>query len=255
MWVVQEILLAQNINILCDQYLITWSAFCKDLRTYAATHRDIYTRTCALEFDLARHQVGSKSLISLLHTYGRSVCREFKDKIFALLSLLPYRERLTLDKYFPNYSLSNDEVRMITLRHIRSQSPEYDVLTLMNDKILQEALRIKSSIVWDRLVFGWNFDDDLDIECNDDNHLDCDSSTSDYDFDSEVDSVDYIAGLKTKKAKRNLKRSEPATDRFNEHKSNLSEDSYFGLLYKLESSKRKLKQVKRIQAQAIGFWS
>jgi hypothetical protein len=40
------------------------------------------------------------------------------DRVFALLGLLPRDERTALEKFFPDYSLSHNEVVIMTLKHL-----------------------------------------------------------------------------------------------------------------------------------------
>ncbi|KAI1394862.1 heterokaryon incompatibility protein-domain-containing protein [Hypoxylon fuscum] len=49
--------------------------------------------------------------------YRTSNCSDVRDKVFALLSLVHHLERQLLDDFFPDYSMAEDHVRIITVAH------------------------------------------------------------------------------------------------------------------------------------------
>lgn len=88
-------------------------------------------------------------LYDLLVTYETAESTDPRDKVFALLGLVELEERDFLLRNFPNYSLSMDQVRIITLSHL-TQFP--------NDRQSQpmrpifRALGIKDAHSADRLL-------------------------------------------------------------------------------------------------------
>jgi hypothetical protein len=58
------------------------------------------------------------SLSDLLIEYRRTGCQDPRDRVFALLGLLPKEERRLLSPTFPDYSMSHNEVVAKTMEHL-----------------------------------------------------------------------------------------------------------------------------------------
>ena len=58
----------------------------------------------------------------VLIDHHRSKCKDPRDRVFALLGLIPPGEREILSRFFPDYSITEDYVLIITLAHL-TQSP------------------------------------------------------------------------------------------------------------------------------------
>lgn len=136
MWVVQELLLARSIWVICGGYCITWGQF-KRLLGSTILHEGL----AASPFALSRTVRFNRSLYELLTGYHRSGCKDPRDKVFAIMSLLPPSERAELGKVFPDYSLTEDDFVVLTLAHLVNwcgRSIEVD-----NDTLFQ-ALNVES---------------------------------------------------------------------------------------------------------------
>ncbi|KAI1739997.1 heterokaryon incompatibility protein-domain-containing protein [Xylaria scruposa] len=177
-WILQELLLARNIEVYCGRKSILWDEFMKIFGTvllmkaseYVTTYdqgrggflgfatsiiravkdlilggnvmddyiwdspnhggddwdADIDSMYHALPLIIARNsgRIFAKgprgiSLRKLLTRFHRFECKDPRDRVFALLSLLPKRERDSLAEYFPDYSLSKDQVVIIALAHLQ----------------------------------------------------------------------------------------------------------------------------------------
>ncbi len=101
-------------------------------------------------------------LIKWLYFTDHSVCSNPKDRIFALLNILPVQERTLLGHFFPDYELSLERIQLIVfafLRHgggqefMRLQGASRDAklsealrLLRVRSKALQEELKSKSEM-------------------------------------------------------------------------------------------------------------
>lgn len=70
-----------------------------------------------------KHPEYLQPLYNLLVSYHQSECKDPRDRVFALLGLITSEERAFLSTYFPDYSMKEDHVRIITLAHL-TQFPE-----------------------------------------------------------------------------------------------------------------------------------
>ena len=131
MWIVQELLLAQSVEVLCGEHVLTWERFSTALMSVLemAPNR--------VDWNELRHHpivrfIGSEgvyhftrsdrtSLLWLLVDYGKASCTDPKDKVFALLGLLDGAERKLLPDNFPDYRLTLGEVICIALTHALEQ--------------------------------------------------------------------------------------------------------------------------------------
>jgi hypothetical protein len=65
-----------------------------------------------------KHPEILQPLCDLLIDNCKSKCKDPRDRVFALLGLIPLDEREILSIYFPDYSLTEDNVLTITLAHL-----------------------------------------------------------------------------------------------------------------------------------------
>jgi hypothetical protein len=72
----------------------------------------------ARELDNRPHWKWSERLHHLLVCHRDARCKDPRDKVFALLSLVDPEERAALSRFFPDYSLSHERVVVITLAHL-----------------------------------------------------------------------------------------------------------------------------------------
>ncbi|KAI0544321.1 heterokaryon incompatibility protein-domain-containing protein [Xylaria curta] len=188
-WVLQELLLARNIEVYCGRKSIFWDEFMKifgtallmkaskfvtdqgidfatsvmravkdlisggnimddyiwDIPNHAGAgwDADIDSKYHALPLIIARNsgRIAAKgpprglSLRKLLTRFHRFECKDPRDRVFALLSLLPKRERDSLAEYFPDYALSTDQVIIITLSHLQHWRGYGRPVTVGSDKL------------------------------------------------------------------------------------------------------------------------
>jgi hypothetical protein len=66
-----------------------------------------------------KHSEILQPLCDLLIDHYKSKCKDPRDRVFALLGLISRDEREILSIYFPDYSITEDHVLIITLAHLR----------------------------------------------------------------------------------------------------------------------------------------
>jgi len=137
-WVIQEYLLVRDIEIFCGDQMIDWEHFqgllchktgldlpaCLEFHVerYAVTNFKGYgAQLGALPLVVARHSnrypINLQPLHDLIVHHRHSECTDSRDRVFALLGLIPPMERDLLSRYLPDYTLSADHVIIITLAH------------------------------------------------------------------------------------------------------------------------------------------
>lgn len=133
-WVIQEFLLGRHVQLFCSGNMIDWQAF-QDILCHKA---DINPYTNVDDVDMSSAHVRSYSalplvlgrhvdrhpqffqpLYDLIVRHGRAKCKDSRDRVFALLGLIPSEDRAVLSQFFPNYTLSEDDVVIIALAHVR----------------------------------------------------------------------------------------------------------------------------------------
>ncbi|KAI1128309.1 hypothetical protein F5Y10DRAFT_240706 [Nemania abortiva] len=164
-WVIQECLLARNIQVHCGGNVVHWEHFREALSLEADV--DLYTvpedsRTTAT-LDARKHGAlplllarppgddfsRQRPLEELIIHHRHSRCKDPRDRVFALLGLLQSWERASLEKFFPNYSLSHDRVVVITLAHLHAVNSE--PVTIESQKLFQ-GLGVESKEKQRRLI-------------------------------------------------------------------------------------------------------
>ena len=151
-WVVQELRLAMNVQVLCGGHCISWSLFrtwLLDEQGEANSH--VGPNDGALPFLLNKDEscvhYPSHSLRDLLLEYHQTSCRDPRDRVFALLGLLSNEERLLIDPLFPDYSLSHTEVVTKTMVHlggVRLKKESGQTLPTEDCREMLEALGFKN---------------------------------------------------------------------------------------------------------------
>jgi hypothetical protein len=139
-WVIQEFLLGQDVYLFRGNTCINWSGF-KDLLGMQGGAHGYFSG----DFDYSGAESGSwaawplvvgrhpnrhpdmqQSLYELLLRHGNSQCKDPRDRVFALLGLVTSLERTLLEKFFPDYTMSEDDVVTIALAHVRQINLKYD---------------------------------------------------------------------------------------------------------------------------------
>ncbi|KAI3336642.1 hypothetical protein HD806DRAFT_474336 [Xylariaceae sp. AK1471] len=137
-WVIQECLCARDIQIHCSGNIIHWEGF-RDVLFWEGNLGPINDVQESL-LSPAEEKLGSltygalplllgrgpehgllreRPLHALLVHHRHSQCKDARDRVFAFLGLLALAERAMLEKFFPNYALSEDRVVIIALAHVR----------------------------------------------------------------------------------------------------------------------------------------
>jgi hypothetical protein len=132
-WVIQEFLLGGNVEIYCSGNQVNWLDF-RQLLEYE-TDTDLVGDTdylgagnatadsyAALALVAGRHPDKHPEYLRPLHEllveHHRSKSKDPRDRVFALLGLIPHDERRFLQRFFPDYSLSEEHVATIALGHV-----------------------------------------------------------------------------------------------------------------------------------------
>lgn len=119
MWIAQEFLLAQRVFLLCGRCCVTWEEF---KMSYDSSQSRNMADSTILPFIPLRDKHAFErglTLEQLLERYCQSQCRDPRDRVFSILTLLNPRERTQLGQYFPNYRLSVEDVLIITMIHLK----------------------------------------------------------------------------------------------------------------------------------------
>ena len=131
-WVVQELSLARSIVFLCGQQRIPWD----DLQApfyvssdgsgkysggkggmwYKRVELQPYAKAYTHMLDRSWSNSGNL-LHQLVRDYSHTECRDPRDRVFALLSLVKPRDRKSLETWFPDYTMNEETVQSIALAH------------------------------------------------------------------------------------------------------------------------------------------
>lgn len=131
-WVIQEFLLGQRVELFFSDHRIDWADFqvqlCNEtgIEPLSTDYKsdDSYR---ALPLVMGRHPDKHpevlQPLYDLLVDHHQSRCKDPRDRVFALLGLISPEERRPLSRFFPDYTLKDDHVLIITLAHLMEISP------------------------------------------------------------------------------------------------------------------------------------
>jgi Heterokaryon incompatibility protein (HET) len=173
-WVIQEFLLGRNVELFCSGHCVDWQPFKEILchatginensSVYRGTSNDNAVSLGALPLVMGRHPDRHPEFFQPLHelliNHRRSKCKDLRDRVFALLGLVPSEERTFLDRFFPDYTLSEENVVIITLAHVvqlnrESITPDSEELFL--------GLGVESKVQRRRLLERANSFDYIDM--------------------------------------------------------------------------------------------
>jgi hypothetical protein len=165
-WVIQEFLLGQNVEVYCSDNRINWLDFqeilCREagIEQFYNANEDVPkgdpTRAFAalplvMGRHLDKHPKILQPLCDLLIDNHKSECKDPRDRVFALLGLIPQHERNFLSIYFPDYSMTEEHVLIITLAHLtqfpaesRMQRSGIDITPDSEELFLGLGVRTKS---------------------------------------------------------------------------------------------------------------
>jgi hypothetical protein len=137
LWVIQEFLLGKHVILHCSNSKMHWQDFqemlCQeaDIDVHRADHgnnirQDVATSFRALPLVIGRrvdkHPAFLQPLSELLVNHHKAVCKDPRDRIFAMLGLVLREERALLSRFFPDYSMSEEHVLIITVAHLTQYS-------------------------------------------------------------------------------------------------------------------------------------
>ena len=132
-WVIQEFLLGQNVELYCSDNRINWLDFqeflCREasIEQFYDANSDVpkgdgTRELAALPLIMGRHMDKHPEILQplcdLLIDNHKSKCKDPRDGVFALLGLISLEGREILSIYFPDYSITEDHVLIITLAHL-----------------------------------------------------------------------------------------------------------------------------------------
>ncbi|KAG0644943.1 Heterokaryon incompatibility protein [Hyphodiscus hymeniophilus] len=152
-WVIQEFLIGRDVNLYCSDSQVNWTYFqdliCRETginQFYDARHdsplRDRRSARAALPLVMGRHMDKHPEILQplcdLLIDHHKSECKDPRDRVFALLGLITTHERGFLSIYFPDYTLTEDHVRIITLAHL-TQFPEESRMARNGENITPDS--------------------------------------------------------------------------------------------------------------------
>lgn len=130
MWVIQEVLFAKEVDILCEDHCIDEKDFfdmsrgCINVKTrYPGSSQDFGPVIAFLQDMNNRELTRAGGVIEIplsqmVIQHWRSCATDSRDKIFALLGLLGGEQALAIRRYLPNYSLTYNEVIVIAVADI-----------------------------------------------------------------------------------------------------------------------------------------
>ncbi|KAM7185865.1 hypothetical protein V8F20_011636 [Naviculisporaceae sp. PSN 640] len=115
-------------DILCSRADIAEHEFDASFGTPGHAANPAIASFNALPLVMARHVDRHPKLLQSFHdlliNHHRAECKDPRDKIFGLLGLVTLEERALLERFFPDYNMSEDHVRIIALAHV----VQYNVL-------------------------------------------------------------------------------------------------------------------------------
>lgn len=138
-WVIQEFLLATDVSLHCSNTSMSWLDF-QDILKYSANqgagewHRQEQDlalgrpyrvragATTAEVLVMSRHPDKFPEILQPLHhllvEHRHAKCKDPRDRVFALLGLVTADERRWLERFFPDYALSEHQVLVIAVAHV-----------------------------------------------------------------------------------------------------------------------------------------
>lgn len=138
-WIIQEVILARELRLLCGEHSVDWSDFWEECNShshvdwsvdYASWRRSLFDTTfnrLAQARERRKEYAGADGYASLIRDFGSSQCSDVHDKVYGLLGLLPeYRDHLRVDYtipipvlYFRTLSLFEEAHKIAYAGHLR----------------------------------------------------------------------------------------------------------------------------------------
>jgi Heterokaryon incompatibility protein (HET) len=163
-WVIQEFLLGHEVRLYCSGNRIDWDIFQEILGSETVVNflssgsHDLINTTspemyAAVPLLMGRHPDRHPEFLQPLHdlllSHRNSQCKDPRDRVFALLGLVAHGERELLNRFFPDYQMSEDLVFVITLGHVTFHALGGKSLDIQQVLL---ALGIKSNVRGKRLL-------------------------------------------------------------------------------------------------------
>ncbi|KAK7916884.1 hypothetical protein PG985_010492 [Apiospora marii] len=153
-WVIQEFLLGRSLSVHCGNTSMDWDDFRdlvyreEDLDYLALSNENPPTlppnASAAVPLLMGRSfnrlPEYPQALHVLLVQHRHSQCKDSRDRVFALLGLVSEDERLFLGRVFPDYTLSERHVLIITLAHLTQYMPlaaDFDKITPGSEELFR----------------------------------------------------------------------------------------------------------------------
>ena len=120
LWVFQEVRLANTVDVLCGEQLVSWGTFRRAIRLIPSmTQSLVSVEIIHRAYSLCNYVEKSRlSLANALHATRYCVCSDQRDKIYAILSLIWENEKRGL---VPDYSKTTEELfQDVFLHHLEN---------------------------------------------------------------------------------------------------------------------------------------
>lgn len=120
-WIIQELLLAKEVHFLYGLECANWLDLIKRYRVVTALEFSLDESVEAV----APLAIGGgskeedRTLINILILSHNSMCEDPRDRVFAILGLLPDQDREILGHFFPDYTMSVGKVQLLMLAYVR----------------------------------------------------------------------------------------------------------------------------------------
>jgi hypothetical protein len=146
LWIVQEILLAPQVRILCGGRWIMWSDLQDSIASEnAPSWTDVQPVALSLLLDHGQHGNG-KSLCHYINYYSAQNCRDPRDKLYGLLGLVPEDQRPTID-----YAKSILQVYIDTARAMHREYKPQDNQSVRPGEFVQACLELFTNMKLPRM--------------------------------------------------------------------------------------------------------
>lgn len=162
-WVIQEVAHASKVEVLCGYRSMDWAILCQGISILSAFSmsssnspglvpdqrlHSIFTNFIPIH-SICGTREGSQNLLDLLEGTADYKATDPRDKIFALLSLLPEgsdEKRLIV----PDYSMDLSHLQISVTRHLLELSRKLDVLACLQDRdiLVDNSLRASPLPSW-----------------------------------------------------------------------------------------------------------
>ncbi|ORY03552.1 heterokaryon incompatibility protein-domain-containing protein [Clohesyomyces aquaticus] len=116
-WVIQEFLMGRRVKIFWGDENIDWRDFFELLLSGTPLNHENHPAFRLMDGRQFMDSDHAPFLYYLLTQHYNSICKDPRDRVFALLGIVGSSEKNQLGKLFPDYTLSEDHVAVITLAH------------------------------------------------------------------------------------------------------------------------------------------